>query len=217
MSSDAPQSVASARQGLLAAQRMEPATYFAGVTVVGALLTASAGAVDGTLFLAATFIAMRVLRRLDLPSPFELACAIGIVLQGWGNALLLFERVGWYDKAVHFLTPLLLVPSLYLVLARAGVVTAPGARGLRRGMAGVLVVTTALGIALAALWELVEGTSDRLLGTSLAHGYFETIDDLYSSVLGSMAAGALLTWWATVKPNALATHDFAAEAASGRE
>ena len=56
------------------------------------------------------------------------------------------------------------------------------------------MVTTSLGIALAAIWELIEATADRWLGTSLAHGYFETINDLYSTLLGSVAAGALLAW-----------------------
>lgn len=62
-----------------------------------------------------------------------------------------------------------------------------------------------MGISLAALWELVEGTADRWLNTSLAHGYFETIADLYSSALGSVAAGALLSWLASTGRAGLAT------------
>lgn len=178
----------------LASGGLDPAHFFSGVTLVGALITAMAGAMAETLFLVLTFVAMLLLRFLKLPTAFELAVAIGIVLQGWGNALLLFERVAWYDKAVHFLTPMLMVPALYLLLARAGAVPSPWRNNLRRGTLGVFVVTVALGIALAAAWELVEGSSDRWLGTSLAHGYFETIDDLYSSLLGAVAAGALLAW-----------------------
>jgi len=168
--------------------------YFGGVTLVGAGMMAAAGAVDAVAFLALTAIALLVLRRLELPPAFELTSAIGIVLQGWGNALLLFERIGWYDKAVHFLTPMLLVPSLYLLFVRVEMLPAPRSNGLRRGALGVLVVSVALGIALAGIWEVVEGSSDRWLGTSLAHGYLETIDDLLSSILGSVAAAALLTW-----------------------
>jgi len=201
----------------LSPRRAELAAYFAGVTLVGALLMASAGAVAGTLFLAATFMAMLLLRRLALPTAFEFAFAIGIVLQGWGNALLLFERIGWYDKAVHFLTPMLVVPGLYLLLARAGALLPPSDQGLRRGTLGIFVVSMALGTALAAIWELVEGTADRWLGTSLAHGYFETIDDLYSSVLGSMAAGALLAWSATVGRFAVADERAPIEALAERE
>ena len=155
---------------------------------------AMAGAVDGALFLAATFMGMLVLRRLELPTAFELSFATGIVLQGWGNALLLFEQVGWYDKAVHFLTPMLVVPPLYLLLCRVGAVAPPWESGLRRGILGMVVVTAALGIALAAVWELIEASADRWLGTSFAHGYFETIDDLYSSLLGSAAAGPVFAW-----------------------
>jgi hypothetical protein len=201
----------------LTSRGFEAADFFCGVTLVGALITALAGAMAETLFLAVTVVAMLLLRRLRLPRALELSVAIGIVLQGWGNALLLFERIGWYDKAVHFLTPMLMVPSLYLLLARAGAVPSPWANGLRRGTLGVLVVTIALGIALAATWELVEGSADRLLGTSLAHGYFETIDDLYSSLLGSVAAGALLGWSVMAGGRDLAAQRVPAEALTERE
>lgn len=176
------------------ARRLDPADFFCGASLIGALMTATAGALFETAFLVGTFFAMLILRRLELPKAFELSAAIGLVLNGWGNALLLFERIGWYDKAVHFLTPLLMVPPLYLVLARVGALPSPWSNDLRRGTLGVLVVTIALGVALAGIWEIIEGSSDRLLGTSLAHGYLETIDDLYSSLLGSVAAGAVLTW-----------------------
>lgn len=168
---------------------------FAVVTIIGALLATAAGAVSEAFFLALALMATLVVRRLDLPPFFELCFATGIVLQGWGNALLLFERIDWYDKAVHFLTPMLVVPSLYLLLARAGAVAPPWGNRLRRGALGLLVVTIALGTALAAIWELVEGSADVLLGTSLAHGYYETIGDLYASLFGSVAAGAVLAWW----------------------
>lgn len=181
----------------LAPSRDAPAHFFASVSVIGALLAAVAGSIDATLFLAFTIAAMLLVQRLRLPIVFELAVAVGFVLQGWGNALLLFERIGWYDKAVHFLTPLLLIPALYLLLARTEVLASPRNHRLRRGALGVFVMTAALGTALAAVWELVEGTADRALGMSLAHGYFETIDDLYCSLLGSVAAGVLLAWLAT--------------------
>ncbi|MGH2985740.1 MAG: hypothetical protein ACRDLO_03500 [Solirubrobacterales bacterium] len=194
MGAQAPEPESQVR-GRVVARSPEPADFYCGVTLVGALVMTMAGAVTEALFLAVTFLAMLGLRRLELPTAFELSVAIGIVLQGWGNALLLFERIAWYDKAVHFLTPLLMIPSLYLLLARVGALPPPWNSSLRRGTLGVFVVTLALGVGFAAGWELVEGTSDRWLGTSLAHGYFETIDDLYSSLLGSVAAGALLAWW----------------------
>ena len=198
-------------------RRLDSAELLCGVSVVGAMLMAAAGAWAGALFLVLTLIGILVLRRLRLPTGFELSFAIAIVLQGWGNALLLFERVGWYDKAVHFLTPMLVVPSLYLLLARAGAVAPAWGAGLRRGTLGLLVVTIALGTALAALWELVEGSADRLLGTSLAHGYFETIDDLYSSLLGSVSAGTLLAWLVMARDRELGSDGVAAEALTERE
>jgi hypothetical protein len=178
----------------LAGRRLEPADLFCLVTVLGALAAGTLGALVESLFLILTAVALLLVRRLRLPTSFELAFAVGIVLQGWGNALWLFERIGWYDKAVHFLTPMLVAPCLYLMLARLGAVPPPWRNGLPRATLGVVVITVSLGFACAAAWELVEGTSDRMLSTGLAHGYFETIDDLYSSLLGSLAGGALLGW-----------------------
>src|SRR5215207_4326115 len=198
-------------------RRAQPSDFFAGVTLVGALLTALGGALAESVFLAATFMAMLLLRRFELPRTFEFAFGTGIVLQGWGNALWLFQRIGWYDKAVHFLTPLLVVPSLYLLLAGLGALPSASSNDLRRATLGVFVVTTAIGIALAAIWEIVEGTADRLLSTSLAHGYLETIDDLYSSLLGSVAAGAMLAWLVSTGRGDLGAEHVASEALTTRE
>lgn len=181
----------------IALRRAEPADLFAAVTLIGTFFSVAAGSVDGTLFFTATFGALLAVGRLQLPTGFELAVTAGIVLQGWGNALLLFEYVGWYDKAVHFLTPLLMIPALYLLLARVGAVAPLGPNQLRRGALGVFIITLALGVALAATWELVEGSADRWLGMSLAHGYLETIDDLYCSLMGSVGAAAMLAWLAS--------------------
>ena len=181
----------------LAPSRDAPADLFASVSVIGAPLAAVAGSIDATLFLVFTVAAMVLVQRLRLPTVFELAAAVGFVLQGWGNALLLFERIGWYDKAVHFLTPLLLIPALYYSSSGPRSWSPRGATDSDGAILGVFVMTAALGTALAAVWELVEGTADRMLGMSLAHGYLETIDDLYCSVLGSVAAGVLLAWLAT--------------------
>lgn len=196
---------------------LEPADAFLVVTVLGTLVAMAAGAIDEASFLAATLIAILVLRRLELPPLFELCVATGIVLQGWGNALLLFERIDWYDKAVHFLTPILIVPSLYLVLARAGALPGPSGNHLKRGALGLLVVTIALGTSLAAIWELIEGSADLLLGTSLAHGYYETIGDLYASLFGSVAAGAVLAWWAATGGRDLPARGVSTEAAAEAE
>ena len=199
-------------------RRHEPLEGICAATAVGILLAAAAGEPAAGLFLVFTLVALLILRRLRLPSTLELCFSIGILLQGWGNALPLFEQVGWYDKAVHFLTPMLVVPSLYVLLVRAGALWPPWESGrLRRATLGAVVVTVAIGTALATIWELLEGSADRLLGMSLAHGYWETIDDLYSSLFGSLAAGAVLAWWLARGAGGLAAESLASEALAESE
>lgn len=187
----------------VAEQRIEPADLFAAVTLVGVVAMTVARSWAGAMFLTLTFGAILLLRRLELPTTFEFGGAVAIVLTGWGNALTLFQQVGPYDKAVHFLTPMLIAPCLCFLLVRWGALPAPNATRLERHGVGIFAVTTALGFALAGAWEVVEGSADRWLGTNLAFGHAETIDDLYSSLLGSVAGGVILAWSALYGERAL--------------
>ena len=64
-------------------------------------------------------------------------------------------------------------------------------------LVGVFVVTIALGLAVGAVWEMTEFTSDHFLGTDLAKSERDTATDLMVDGLGAVAGGALLVAWAT--------------------
>jgi hypothetical protein len=61
---------------------------------------------------------------------------------------------------------------------------------------GVFLVTLALGLAVGAVWEMSEYTSDRFLGTQLARSERETATDLIVDGGGAIAGAALLVAWA---------------------
>ena len=60
----------------------------------------------------------------------------------------------------------------------------------------MFVVTVALGLAVGAVWEMAEFTSDHFLGADLAKSERDTATDLMVDGLGAVGGGALLVVWA---------------------
>lgn len=59
-------------------------------------------------------------------------------------------------------------------------------------------MTTSLGIAIGALWEIFEWRSDAWFGTSLSPGNDDTVGDLVRDSIGALLGAALPVVWATV-------------------
>ena len=144
---------------------------------------------------AAVIVGVRFLR---LPRLFDLAFIVAMALTGWGEALRLYDRFAYYDELVHFLVPLLGAPVVYIALARVDTLPNPSdARGSRRHLFGIFVVTLALGLAIGAAWEVLEWTSDQVLGSELTGGEEDTIGDLVADTVGAICGGVLLVLWTT--------------------
>jgi hypothetical protein len=144
---------------------------------------------------AAAVVGVRFLR---LPRLFDLTFILAMALTGWGEALRFYDRFSYYDILVHVLVPLLGAPVVYIALARLDTLPDPSdARGSRRHLAGIFVVTLALGLAIGAAWEVLEWTSDEVLGSELTGGEGDTIGDLVADTVGAICGGVLLVVWTT--------------------
>jgi hypothetical protein len=158
------------------------------------LLFGESGAVNVGVA-AAAVVGVRFLR---LPRLFDLAFIVAMGLTGWGEALRFYDRFTYYDVLVHVLVPLLGAPVVYIALARLDALPDPSdARGSRRHLAGIFVVTLALGLAIGAAWEVLEWTSDEALGSELTGGEADTIGDLVADTVGAICGGVLLVVWTT--------------------
>jgi hypothetical protein len=158
------------------------------------LLFGESGAVNVGVA-AAAVVGVRFLR---LPRLFDLAFIVAMGLTGWGEALRFYDRFTYYDVLVHILVPLLGAPVVYIALARLDTLPDPSdARGSRRHLAGIFVVTLALGLAIGAAWEVLEWTSDEALGSELTGGEADTIGDLVADTVGAICGGVLLVVWTT--------------------
>lgn len=151
---------------------------------------------DYPLNLTVSAIAVVAIRFFLLPRPYDLAFCLGFGLTGWGDALGLYERIGFYDLVVHSLASFFFAPVLYILLARAEVLADLRQVETPHHFVGVFVVTFALGLAVGAVWEMAEFTSDHFFGSHLARSERDTATDLIVDGLGALAGGALLVMWA---------------------
>lgn len=176
----------------------DPIDVLRGVLVVAAVVEAAGGDAKGAGYLGVGALVALAIRPLLLPRPADLAVVLAVALQGFGEALRLYDDVAWFDRSVHVLIPLVVGPVLAIALARLDVVPDPADHTTTRHHAGLWILATALGLSVGALWEVFEYAADGLLGSDLSQGNVDTIGDLLADAVGAILGGGLLTLW-TVK------------------
>jgi predicted membrane protein DUF2238 len=162
----------------------------------GAAAFAAAGDAAGAFNLLLAFAVLVAARMANLPRIYDLAVIVALGFTQGGEALNLYDAIAWYDRVVHFVVPMLASQVVYLCLARIEVMPDPSQETLPRHEAGMFVAVFALGLAVGALWEIFEWSSDGIFGTQLSEGNTDTVGDLIADACGSLAGGALMVLWA---------------------
>ena len=176
----------------------DPIDLLRGTYYVAALVLAWMGQWDDAVRMGLTAVLVTVPRLIAVPRLFDFGFVVGMALQAWGNVLGLFTSVGWYDNLVHLTLSFWVAPLFYICLARLEVVPGmTGPRKPRRSLAGILVITLALGLAFGACYEVYEWAVDNWLGGNLYISESDTALDLAIDAIGSAAGGVLLMLWAT--------------------
>ncbi|ELS50882.1 hypothetical protein [Streptomyces viridochromogenes] len=147
---------------------------------------------DGAVILTLLFLALLVPRLTRLPAVLDLLLCAVLAWAAWSSVFHWYRTVGWYDTAVHAVTPGVVAATLHVLLARLRLLPSPADRALRR--AATPLLTTALGATVASLWEMYEWLATDVFGARLRVGYEDTIADLAAGVSGSLAAGLVLAW-----------------------
>ena len=163
--------------------------------LAGAVGFALAGDAKGAFNLALAFAVLVAARLANLPRVYDLAVVVALAFTQGGEAAGLYDAVGFYDRIVHFIVPMLTSQVVYLCLARLDVLPDPHQETTRHHEAGMLVVTFALGLAIGALWEVFEYFSDGVFGSDLSTGNADTVGDLIADAAGSLAGGVLMVLW----------------------
>lgn len=158
-----------------------------------------AGDLENAVRLALTFLALVAAQRLRMPRQFDLLFIIGMGLQGWGDALNLFDKIDWWDNLVHLVLPFTSVPVLYILLVRLGLlhheITEEGHPVLHR--VGLAIFAVTVGLSIGAIYEIYEYVAKTWLDAPIEIGYADTIFDLTLNALGSLGGGLMLMGWAS--------------------
>ena len=149
------------------------------------------GGVEIALF-ALVLLGQVLPRVLGTPPGVDLANGLTLLAAGWIAVLGLFEVVGPLDLVMHWASNGLLAVVAYALLVRLQVVPPLGATAPAHARAGVVVVTTAVGVTLGLLWEIGEWAGHTYLDDTINVGYTDTLSDLVAGGLGSLLGGIAL-------------------------
>lgn len=174
----------------------DPIDLLRATLLVGALAMGVAGDEGVAVRLLLTFGLLVVARSLDPPRAIDLAFTLGMLLQGWGNALGLFDAWPWYNKVVHFVLPFGSGALLYIVLERLGVVCDLDEPCSTRRAWGIVIVTVALAFTAGGFYEVWEWFAHHELGAPIYVSYDDTVTDMIDNTLGGLGGALVLAWWA---------------------
>lgn len=138
------------------------------------------------LFLGASIIF--VLQEDRLPTLFDFLFVLAALLNAAGWAWGLFNKPGLYDEIVHGYT------IFALTLAISFLVYGSMLEIFRQHTVLYLVTVISFGIAIGALWEVVEWTAEQLLSTQVIPSLDDTITDLIMDTIGAVLAAVLSLW-----------------------
>lgn len=129
-------------------------------------------------------------RFLAFPAAADISIATILLTAAWSNVFDLYTRIPNWDLLVHFFCTGVLAAGLYVLLLRTGILADPCTdRGA--APAGVLLTAT-LGLALSALWEMVEWLGFIFVTPDISVNYTDTIGDMAVGGIGSVVAGIVV-------------------------
>lgn len=118
---------------------------------------------------------------------FDIVSNVTVLLAAWSNVIDLYRTVPWWDVVFHFVCTGVLAMMTYLLLVRFGIVAAPSAR--RPPSVGAVVLSTIIGLALSAVWEMIEWLGLTFVTDDIFVTYTDTIGDMAVGGLGALLAG----------------------------
>lgn len=148
--------------------------------------------------LAFTLPALLLPRFLAARSWFDVTCQATLLVAAWSNVFDLYTRIGWWDLLIHFLCTGVVAAMTYLLLAELEIVPGRGKRHFT--VTAAVVITTAFGLALSAIWEMVEWLGHTFISSAIFVAYADTIADMAVGGAGAVCAGLAVAFLPLVVP-----------------
>lgn len=140
--------------------------------------------------LALALPALMVPRILGMRAWIDIVVGVTVLVAAASNVFDLYRTVAGWDLVVHFVCTGVIAATGYLVLARCRVV--PGQQSTAFLRRTAIVVTTILGLAVSALWEMIEWAGRTYVTTEIFVTYQDTIGDMAVGGLGAVVAGMIV-------------------------
>lgn len=136
--------------------------------------------------LALALPALLVPRLLGVLPWFDVLYGVTVSVAAWSNVLDLYRSISWWDLVVHFVATGVIASIGYVALQRSGVLPDRP----RRRTAIVLLPT--VGLAISAIWEMVEWLGKTFVDSEIFVTYPDTIGDMAVGGAGALLMGLVL-------------------------
>lgn len=133
--------------------------------------------------------AVMLSRMIGLRSGLDLVTCVTVFVAAGSNVLDLYRAWTGWDLVVHLACTGVLAAVALVLLDDTGVVAPTGRRRTP------IVVATIAGLALSAVWEMVEWFGYRFITDAIFVTYDDTIGDMIAGGTGALIAGVLASRW----------------------
>ncbi|KZE42199.1 hypothetical protein [Microbacterium sp. T32] len=155
------------------------------IAIVGVLVAAITLPATDAAVLSMTLPAVMLSRMLGLRSGLDLTVCVTVIIAAGSNVIDLYRAWTGWDLVVHAVCTGVLAAVALVVLEDTGVVARTGRRR------APIVLGTVAGLALSAVWEMVEWFGYRFITDSIFVTYDDTIGDMVAGGFGALIAGVL--------------------------
>lgn len=146
--------------------------------------------------LAFTLPGLLVPRFVGVRAGVDITFCLTLLVAAWSNVFDLYTRIAWWDLAVHLVCTAAIAAIFYLLLSRFGFVAIPG----RNAVLGAVLLTAMLGLAMSALWEMVEWIGHTYISDEIFVSYDDTITDMAVGGLGALLSGIVVSFVQLLRP-----------------
>ena len=139
-----------------------------------------------------SFIPQAIQRQFNvsLPVRYELVIVLFVFTSLFvGEFFDAYEQYWWWDKLLHLSSGVIIGYIGFIVLH---VLYLKGKVNLSPSL--IAFFTLSVGLASAAVWEIIEFSADNLAGTTMQHGLDDTMIDIILAAGGSVAAAVVAYW-----------------------
>lgn len=141
--------------------------------------------------LAFTLPALVLPRFLGVRAGFDILFSVSVLVAAWSNVIDLYRTVPGWDLLVHFECTGVLAVMLYVFAGRLRII--PDVVGTRPPARTPIVLATVIGLAISALWEMVEWAGYTFITDEIFVEYADTIGDMAAGGLGALVGGLIAT------------------------